>query len=150
MKLNKYILPPCVIVGLSVDDKWQVIEKLLQRLARAGVIEDQAQVRADLFAREKKMSTGMEEGLALPHAKSDGARALAVAVGISPEGVDFDSLDGKPAQVIFLVVSRKDITGPHIQCLAEIARLYRKEACRRRLQDSRMPEDVMRALSECD
>ena len=150
MKLNKYIVPSCIIVGLSADDKWQAIDKLLNGLADAGAVQDRAQVREDLFAREKKMSTGMEGGLALPHAKSDGAKTLAVAVGISSEGIDFDSLDGNPAHVLFLVVSRKDISGPHIQCLAEIARLYRDGACRRRLLRSSRPEDVIKALAECD
>jgi len=147
MNLQRYLKPECVVIGIKAKDKWEAIDELLDVLVRNGLVADAKQVRADVVAREKKMSTGMEFGLALPHAKSDGAKDLAIALGTAPDGIEFDSLDGKPARVVFLVVSRKDITGPHIQCLAEIASLYRNEKLRDALPKARTPEEALKLLS---
>lgn len=147
MDLLKYLRPASVIAGLQAKDKWEAIDELLSVLVRQDMVADAAMVRADLVAREKKMSTGMEFGLALPHAKSAGAKTLAIALGIARDGVAFDSLDGEPARVIFMVVSRKDITGPHIQCLAEIARLYKNPSLRTELPNARTAADAMRLLA---
>jgi len=146
MNLLRYLRPECIVIGMKAKDKWEAIDELLDVMARNGMVADAKLVRADVIAREKKMSTGMEFGLALPHAKSDGAKDLAIALGIAPEGINFDSLDGKPARVIFLVVSRKDITGPHIQCLAEIASLFRDEKVRQALQSARTADEVLKLL----
>lgn len=146
MKLDKHLRAECIRIGLKAADKWAAIDELLQLLVDQQLVADADQVRADLIAREKKMSTGMEFGLALPHAKSDGARNLAVALGISKEGVEFDSLDGRPAHIIFLVVSRKDTTGPHIECLADIATLFKREDIRSNLPEARTPADALRLI----
>ena len=86
-------------------------------------------------------------GLAIPHAKSAGAKELVGALGIKPEGVEFDSLDRQPARVIFLVVSRHDRSGPHIQCLAEIAALYGRAEVRNALAAAKDPDQAISALS---
>jgi len=147
MKLAKYLTPDLVRIGMAAEDKWQAIDELLGLLEERGLVNDAARVRADLVDRERKMSTGLEKGLAIPHAKSDGVNALAVALGLKPEGIEFDSLDGRPARAIFLVVSRKDTAGPHIECLAEISRLYSREQVRRALLSAMTPEQAVRALS---
>ena len=146
MKLSKYLRPKSIIIGLNADTKWDAIDDLLASLERQGLLDDAVKVRADIVSREEKMSTGIEHGLAIPHAKSTGARALVMALGIVPKGIDFGSLDGKPAQAIFLVVSRKDTTGPHIQCLAEITARYGREDVRTRLLCARTPQEALQAL----
>jgi len=146
MKLSKYLRPESIAIGLNADTKWDAIDDLLALLERQGLLDDAAQVRADVVSREEKMSTGIELGLAIPHAKSTGARDLIMALGIAPEGIDFGSLDGKPARAIFLVVSRKDTTGPHIQCLAEITARYGREDIRARLLAARTPQQALHAL----
>ena len=147
MKLSKYLRPASIIIGLNAQTKWEAIDELLTPLDQQGLVADAAKVREDLVARERKMSTGMERGLAIPHAKSSGAKELAVALGIKPEGVEFDSLDGQPAKVIFLVISRHDRSGPHIQCLAEIAALYGREEARNALTAAKSPAQALSALS---
>lgn len=147
MKLSKYLRPGSIIIGLSAQTKWEAIDELLAPLDRQGLVADAAKVREDLIARERKMSTGMERGLAIPHAKSSGAKELAVALGITPEGIEFDSLDGQPATMIFLVVSRHDRSGPHIQCLAEIAALYGRAEVRNALGAAKAPLAAMSILT---
>jgi len=146
MKLSKYLRPGSIVIGLKADTKWDAIDALLALLERQSLLDDAAQVRVDVVSREEKMSTGIEYGLAIPHAKSIGARDLLMALGIAPDGIDFGSLDGKPAQAIFLVVSRKDTTGPHIQCLAEITARYGRAAVRARLLSARTPQEALQAL----
>jgi len=146
MKLTRYLRADSIIIGLQSRTKWEAIDRLLAVLDEQGVLADVDQVRKDLVEREQRMSTGMERGLAIPHAKSAGAKQLAIALAIQRKGLEFDSLDGQPAQVIFLVVSRKDTTGPHIQCLAEIASLYQHEEVRETLLAAKTAEDVMRLL----
>ena len=147
MKLAKFLRLQSIVIGLRAADKWAAIDELLATLDAQGLVTDAAQVREDLIAREKRMSTGMELGLAIPHAKSTGATGLAVALGIKPKGLDFASLDGEPARVIFLVVSRKDTTGPHIQCLAEIATAYSREGTRQALLAAGTPAEALRVLT---
>lgn len=146
MKLSKYLRPSSIVVGMRAATKSDAIIELLDVLVGQGLIADPEQARRDLFAREEKMSTGMEQGLAIPHAKSGGVKEMTVALGVKPEGIDFASLDGQPARVIFLVLPQKDVRGPHIQCLAEISLLYAREDIRRALLSARSPLAVMRAL----
>jgi mannitol/fructose-specific phosphotransferase system IIA component (Ntr-type) len=101
----------------------------------------------DLMARESRMSTGMEQGLAIPHAKSKAVGELTVALGLAPEGIDFQSLDGKPSRVIFLVLSAVGSRGPHIECLAEIARAYSREGFREALLACRFADEVIAVLT---
>jgi mannitol/fructose-specific phosphotransferase system IIA component (Ntr-type) len=133
-------------VGLGAQTKEQAINELIDRLAAEGLLGDVEQVRRDVFAREATMSTGLTNGLAIPHAKSEGATDLAVAMGISHAGIDFRSIDGKPTHVILLLVSRIDRAGPHLECLAEIAKFWHDEANRNCLASARTADDSMKAL----
>ena len=145
-KLLRYITPACVIPRLAAEQKADAIEELLQVLAAQDLLDDVERVRQDVFARESQMTTGLTQGLAIPHAKSVGAKDLTVAVGLKPEGLDFESIDGLPARAIFLVVSRPDRSGPHLECLAEIARAYSNEAVRRALLEADTAQTVIAAL----
>ena len=147
MILAKYLRAESIVIGLKAGEKWAAIDELLNLLDRQDLIADTRQVRQDPIAREKKMSTGMENGLAIPHAKSVGARQLAIALGLKPQGLEFESLDGQPARIIFLVVSRQDTTGPHIQCLAEIASLCNRNEIRQALIQATTPQQVLRTLT---
>jgi len=146
LKLVRYLKPSCVIPVLKAQTKQEAIEELLDCLRAEGLLEDVDAVREDVFAREEQMSTGLTDGLAIPHAKSAGARQLCVALGLKPEGIDFASLDDKPSKAIFLVVSRVDRAGPHLECLAEIAQFYSRPEARERLLKARSVEEIMASL----
>lgn len=135
MKLSQLLRAEAVIVGLDAGDKWQAIEKLAQRLGQLGQIPStQAEaVHAALTLREKSMSTGMEKGIAIPHAAVDGVADLSIALGIAPAGIPFESIDGAPATVIVLLVIPKTKKLAHIRTLAELARLLSQEGLRKKL-----------------
>jgi mannitol/fructose-specific phosphotransferase system IIA component (Ntr-type) len=94
-------------------------------LKNAGKIKDVDSAYAAILKRESQGSTGLEKGVAVPHAKSTQVENLTIAIGVSYEGIDFESLDGKPSNLFFLILAPPDQSGPHIEALAEIARLVR-------------------------
>lgn len=146
VKLLKLLKPACVIPRIEAETKQDAIEELLQALAAQGAIRDIDVVRKDVLERESRMSTGIPGGLAIPHAKSDGAREVAVAVGLKPEGIDFEALDGQPSYAIFLVVSGEAWSTPQLECLAQIAKLYSRPEARDRILSATTREQVLAAL----
>ena len=134
--------------SLKGEDKYQVIEELLELLIQNGDITDKEKALNDLIEREQYLSTGIENGLAVPHAKSDAAEKLMVCMGISRNGLEFGSVDGKPAQVIFLVLSPREISGPHIKILAQISRNFREGEIGNQLKDTKNKEDILNILKK--
>jgi fructose-specific phosphotransferase system IIA component len=124
------IEPKVVSLNLRGETKEEIITELVDMLAAAGKLLDRDQVLAAVFDREKSMSTGMEHGIALPHAKTDGIADIAVAVGIKRKGINFDSMDGEPARLFIMVVSPKKTSGPHVQFLAAIGSVLKNETLR--------------------
>ncbi|GAB6090373.1 cation:proton antiporter [Spirochaeta dissipatitropha] len=111
----------CISLQLRSRDKEAIILELIDMLHKADKLNDLQTVQRAVIEREKSMSTGMQNGIAIPHGRSEGANELCVAVGLVPNGVDFDSLDGKATKVFFLIVSPARDPGPHLQVLSGIA-----------------------------
>jgi PTS system nitrogen regulatory IIA component len=147
MNLRKSLSPQTTRVGLQGNTKNEIIEELLDLIVSTGKVGDREAALADLMAREKKMSTGMEHGVAIPHAKTDVVDGLLVALGTHPTGVDFESLDESPARIFIMTLSPKNRSGPHIQFLAEISRILRSEAIREMLLAAGSPEELLRILT---
>jgi PTS system nitrogen regulatory IIA component len=143
MKVAKVIIPDGITLALQSRTKPAVIEELLDLLAAAGQVRDRKTALHAIMEREAKMSTGMQHGLALPHAKTDAVDRLIGAIGICREGLDFQSLDGLPSQIFVLTLSPLSRTGPHIQFLAEIGRTLNSEEARERLLKAQTPVDML-------
>lgn len=147
MNLRKNLSPQTIRVGLQGSTKNQIIEELLDLIVATGKVRDRDTALSDLMAREQKMSTGMEHGVAIPHAKTDVVDGLLVALGTHSEGVDFDSLDGTPARIFIMTLSPKNRSGPHIQFLAEISRILRSESVREMMLAAGSPDELLRILT---
>ncbi len=131
MALIDLVVPEIIKVPLGSTDKPGVLRELVGILRDAGRIQDYDAVLQAVQEREYKQSTGLEEGIAVPHGKTAAVSSLQLAIGIAPQGIDFNSLDGKPAKLFFLLVGSPDQSGPHVQALADVARLARSKAfCR--------------------
>jgi Kef-type K+ transport system membrane component KefB/mannitol/fructose-specific phosphotransferase system IIA component (Ntr-type) len=141
-----HICPECVIVNLKGETKEEVITELVDILATQGKILNRDLVLNDVLEREKTMSTGMSNGIALPHAKTDGTEDLEVAVGIKKEGIDFGASDGNRSRLIVLVASSKKAAGPHIQFLAAIGALLRDRELCEEIINSGSPEKAAELL----
>ncbi len=105
---------------LSFRTKPEIIKELVALAEKSGLISDVDEAVAAVMAREATGSTGMQYGVALPHGKTTAVEQIVCAIGLIPEGVDFDSLDGEPSRIFVMVLSPKDVTGPHIRFLATI------------------------------
>ena len=148
MTLIDQISEDVVKVPLEHSTKAEVIRELLDILADAGKLSDKDRAYNALLERESQGSTGLEYGIAVPHAKTDAVETLTIAIGISPDGIEFGAMDGRPSKLFFLLLAPPEQSGPHIEALAEIARLSRSEAFLRALISSRSPADVLELLRE--
>lgn len=143
MNLKKALSKESIRLNLQSRDKNAVIEEMLDILMENRQLRDRKAALKAIVEREKKMSTGMQNGIAIPHGKSDTVDGLVAAIGISREGVDFESLDGKPAHIIVMTLSPVNRTGPHIQFLAEISRLLNSAEARQRMLEATTEEQVL-------
>ena len=126
MKLQELFAPADLVVGLTPSDKWEAIRTLLAHLVSIGGVppEREEELLEALFERERSMSTGMERGLAIPHAAVEGLDELQAVLGViqTPAGLEFSSIDGSPARLVILLLIPKDKKLLHIRTLADIAR----------------------------
>jgi nitrogen PTS system EIIA component len=148
MTLSDLIVEDVIKVPLAASGKTEAIAELLEVLVTAGKVSEQEKALNALLERESKGSTGLERGVAVPHAKTDAVSSLTVAIGISPDGVDFQALDGEPSHILFLMLAPPDQSGPHIQALSEIARLSRSRAFLEVLRNARSASEVVELINE--
>ena len=123
MALIDMVVEKIVKIPLVSKDKPDVLRELVQILKDAGEIDDFNTVLKAVQEREDKQSTGLEKSIAVPHAKTTAVSSLKFAIGIDPQGIDFDSLDGELSKLFFLLVASPGQAGPHVEALAEIAKL---------------------------
>ena len=150
MKLSELLREEHILVDLQAKDKWEAMEKLLEGPVAQG------RIRADLrltvydalVAREKIASTGMEFGVAIPHASVEGLEDAVAAFGLSPKGVPFQSADGQPARLILLLAIPRKKVPQHIRTLAAIARLLNYEETRDALLQARTAREVLKVVRE--
>jgi len=148
MKLSELLTENFVTAGLTGKNKFQLIEELLDLLHAGGKIVDRELALKDVLAREGYLSTGLENGLAIPHAKTDGVGELVMSFGLKKDGVDFDSLDNKPAHLIFLVLSPRDTSGPHIRALAAITKNLKDAEKRKSLLGAQSSEEIKKMINK--
>lgn len=147
MNLKKVLTKESILPQLHADTKPAVIEELINFLTLSGKVDDRDAALQAVFDRESKMSTGMQNGIAIPHGKTDSVNQLLIAIGIKPEGVDFDALDGKPCSIIVMTLSPKNGGGPHIQFLAEISKLLGSADLRDQLVTAGSAEEILAILT---
>lgn len=149
IKIAKLLDVKCILMDIKSDTKEGVIKELVDILAANGKIADKEQVLEDLWDREVSMSTGMEHGIAIPHAKSDGIKKMVVAVGFKRGvGVDFQAIDELPSNLFIMVLSPKHTTGPHIQFLATIGTILSSNEARTTLLGCKSSRDVWNYLTK--
>lgn len=146
MALIDLITEEVVKTPLVSTTKPEIIRELITILADAGKLRNAERVYDTVMTREDRGSTGLESGIAVPHCKTDDVDFITIAIGISPSGVEFDSLDGKPAQIFFLILAPPSQSGPHIEALSEIARLCRSQAFLRTLIASRDAKEILELI----
>jgi fructose-specific phosphotransferase system IIA component len=147
MTLTQVLQTNCVKVPVEGGDKDAVITELIDLLEASGALMDRDVALEAVLTRERIQSTGTGAGIAIPHGKCNAVKEVVMAIGIASEPIEFESIDGQPVKILFLLVSPADQTGPHIQALAAISKLMVNEQFRHKLEQADCADDVYRFLS---
>ncbi len=146
MNLKKLLGKENVFLDLKSSSKKDIIKEMIDRLVVSGKIKDREAALEAVLTREEKMSTGMENGIAIPHGKTDSVDNLITAVALKKEGVDFDSMDRQVSTIFIMTISPQSRSGPHIQFLAEVSKLLKEPEAREMLLAARTVEEVIRVF----
>ncbi|MBU0479320.1 PTS sugar transporter subunit IIA [bacterium] len=149
MRLTDFINEDAVCIDLKSNDKTAVLYELVDILLKSGGIKNgnREKLFNILCEREKLGSTGIATGAAIPHGKSDLVKSITIAIGISPNGVDFDSIDGQKTCIFALLIAPPSSAAPHLRALARIAHLFKNKTFRHVLINAKSPEDVIRLIA---
>ncbi len=142
--------PEAILLRLKEKEKEKVIEELVTGMAEAGLVSDKTTTLQNVLARERMMSTGIGEGVAIPHAKDDLTTQPLVAFGYSKEGITFESVDGRKVHLIFLLLSPKSDPAGYIKFLGKIARLLDNRDLRESLKKAQSPQDVIAIMKAAE
>ena len=148
MDLRTVLTTDTVDLHLKGTTKEAIIDEMLDLLVKAGKVADKAAARECVLDRERKMSTGMKHGIAIPHGKTDTVSDLVACIGISDNPVDFDSLDQEPCRIFIMTLSPVNKTGPHLQFLAEVSLLFKSPEKRQLILETQDKAEVIRILTE--
>ena len=149
MKITKWFKKENIIENIDAKSKPEVIAELSGICVRNGNINPDRMVQA-LLDREKLGSTGIGDGIAIPHGKLAGLDEILISFGISRSGVDFEAMDGKPVHMFFLLIAPEYSTGQHLKVLAKISRMLKDENFRHRLMEASGREEIYRIITEKD
>ncbi len=148
MKIVDLLNPAAIVSSLQASDKKTALEELTDAIVGVEKGLDRQEVISVLQERERLGSTGIGEGVAIPHGKLKAIDKLLISFGRSEAGVEFDSMDGKPAQLFFLLLAPEESVGVHLKTLARISKLLKSPVVRRRLLDAGSGADIFRVISE--
>lgn len=135
---------------LESSEKRQVLEELVDLLCDAYKLSERNSILEAILKREEQQSTGIGLGLAVPHAKTTVVDRLYVCMGLSRSGIEFDSVDGEKAKIFFLLLSPKDVSGPHIKALTGISRLIKHDDFRKELLDCQKDGDIIKVIRKAE
>ncbi|MBN2183090.1 MAG: PTS sugar transporter subunit IIA [Sedimentisphaerales bacterium] len=146
MALIDLVVEKIIKIPLESKDKPDVIRELVRILKDAEEIEDFETALKAVQDREDKQSTGLTDGIAVPHAKTTAVTSLKLAIGIAPQGIDFDAMDKQLSNLFFLLLAPPGMSGPHVEALAEIAKLSRSKALCKALITAKNAHEVVDLL----
>lgn len=147
MKILDVLLKEAILADLKANDKKGVLEELVTPVARIADINHDYLVKV-LMERERLGSTGIGEGIGIPHGKVKGLESLVLGFGLSKKGVDFDSMDGQPAHIFFLLLTPENSTGLHLKLLARISRILKNDPFKQRLLHATNRDEIYSIIEE--
>jgi PTS system nitrogen regulatory IIA component len=150
MRILDFLSLEAIISSLEAGSKGEVLEELVEPIARSNPTLNKAHLIKTLVERENLGSTGIGGGVAIPHGKFDGLGHLVASFGKSSKGIDFSSMDNKPAFLFFLLVAPKNSAGEHLKALARISRLFKDPLLKSGLQHAGSAEEIYEILQNYD
>ena len=147
MKKNNLFSENCINLNLKGSTKSEIIDELVEMLNAAGKLNDKEEYKKQILKREAQSSTGLEEGIAIPHAKTAAVKIPSIAFGISKNGVDYESLDGEPSKLFFMIAAPANASDTHIEILSKLTTMLLNDEIRERLLEVKTPQEVIDILS---
>lgn len=144
--LKDVITLDCIDIDLKGETKSEIIDKMIDILYNNGKLNDREEYKKEILKREAQNSTGMEEGIAIPHGKTNAVKIPTIAIGISKKGVDYESLDGKPSHLFFMIAAKENSNDSHVELLSKITTLLLEDDIRNALLNSKNKEEVLNIL----
>ena len=149
MKILEVLDKEAILVELKSDDKKGVLEELVTPAARIAGVNHEEVMRV-LLEREQLGSTGIGGGIGIPHGKLKGLKSLVLGFGLSRKGVDFESMDGKPTHIFFLLVTPENSTGLHLKLLARISKILKNDLFKEKLLGATDSDEILSIIKEED
>ncbi len=146
MKLVEFIYPELVCTDLTSNSKMDVLQELGALLANINEQIDGLKATEILVERERLATTGVGEGIAIPHGKLEGLEKIVAAVGVSKTGIPFDAVDGLPVNIFVALLAPLDSSGDHLRALARISRLLKDPSIRQRMIQARSKEALFEVI----
>jgi PTS system nitrogen regulatory IIA component len=150
MKIMDFLDQNAIIVDLKSTDKKSVIIELVDVLKCTGKIKGTKEIINAIWEREKLGSTGIGQGVAIPHGRIDILKEQVGILGISRRGIDFNSLDGDPVNIIFLLVGPIEVAEQHLKALSRISRLLKDKFLRQAIKDTPTKEEIVKIIQRED
>ena len=150
MNLRDFLKPSSVWTDLKASNKFEIINELAANICAANNNLNQTEVSDILNEREKLGSTGIQDGVAIPHGKVPGITDIIVACGLKKSGIDFESHDGKPSKIFFVLLAPESAAGTHLKILARLSKLLKDEVFRNKMLQSDTPEDLYKTIMDED
>jgi nitrogen PTS system EIIA component len=148
IKLSRYIRPECFLHDLAEKTREDALRRIIHEAAAKGLIKNETELFGKFMERESIQTTAVGNGIAIPHCFTDEIADLVIIVARAPGGLEFDSFDGKPIQVVFLLMGNRQEHGLHLKALARIARLIKSTAFIERIVSAGTVQDMVRAFDE--
>ena len=148
MKVYELLETNKILTGFKSEDKNDVINELVDLLKDDKRVIDLEDVRKCVFEREEKMSTGVGKGFAIPHGKTNSVEDILAAFGKSETPIEYNSLDGEPVHLIFLLIGKENLLAKHIKLLSRISRMMNNEEFRKKLVNAESKEEIQKIFQE--
>lgn len=148
--LTELLTPARIKIPLSAASKDDILRELVELLKQEKPEVDTTEVLEAVRQREQVLSTGIGNGVAIPHGKTSAVDSLVLTAGVAPEGADFEALDGQPVHLFFLLVGPESAAGDHVKALSRIARLLQRTSFRSRLTAASSAEEFYAVLTEAE
>jgi fructose PTS system EIIBC or EIIC component len=150
VQLTELLTPERIKIPLVSSTKDEILAELVEVAGRSAHLRDLDEVLRAVREREEVLSTGIGNGVAIPHGKTPAISDLALVAGVKPEGVDFEALDGKAVTLFFLLVGPESAAGQHVKALSRISRLLRRDSFRVRLMEATTSEQFYSIIAEAE
>ncbi|KMM60520.1 PTS fructose transporter subunit IIA [Bacillus glycinifermentans] len=150
MKITELLTKHTIKLSLESSKKENVIEEMVTVLDQAGKLNDKEGYKEAVINREKQSSTGIGEGIAIPHAKTASVKEPAIAFGRSKEGVDYESLDGQPSHLVFMIAATEGANNTHLEALSRLSTLLMREEIRKQLLEAATEDDIIDIINMHD